>query len=179
MNRRHFLRNALTLAPGAAALLAARGPARAAADNAGNAGVPAEALAALLARPLVDLQGQASRLSDWRGRPMVINFWATWCAPCVKEMPELDAQHQRRPKAQFVGIGIDSSDNIRKFLLKTPVSYPVLVMGSGAIDLLRSLGNPAGGLPFTLVLDAQGRVKRKILGAIKFDDFSATLDALG
>jgi thiol-disulfide isomerase/thioredoxin len=176
MDRRIFLRNALYLAPGAAAILAPRRPALAAAAE---SAVPADALAALAARPMDDLQGQAHRLSDWKGRPMVVNFWATWCAPCVKEMPELQAQQERHPKIQFVGIGVDSADNIRKFLAKVPVSYPLLVMGPGAIDLLRSLGNPAAGLPFTLVFDAEGRINRKILGAIKFDDLAPALDALG
>lgn len=115
---------------------------------------------------LPDLQGKPQALSQWRGQPMVINFWATWCAPCVKEMPELDDMHKKAGKVRFVGIGVDTAENMRKFVEKVPVSYPLLVMGAGAIDVLRGLGNPAGGLPFTLVLNADGIINQKILGQI-------------
>ncbi len=120
----------------------------------------------LLASSLPDLHGQPQALTQWRGRPMVINFWATWCAPCVKEMPELEALSKKAAKVQFVGIGVDTADNMRKFVEKLPVSYPLLVMGSAAIDTLRKLDNPSGGLPFTLVLNADGSIRQKILGQI-------------
>lgn len=172
MNRRFVLRLLPALG---AALAASRRPALAAATD---VSVPADAMAAFAAREMVDLQGATRRLADWRGRPMVVNFWATWCVPCVKEMPELDALQKEHPKVQFIGIGVDSADNMRKFLAKVPVSYPLLVMGPGAIDTLRSLGNPAGGLPFTLVFNADGSINRKILGQIKSDDLARTLATL-
>jgi len=168
MDRRLFLH------AGVAAALAA-GTARAQRPDTGAA--PA-AVADLIARQLPDLQGRPQALSQWRGRPMVVNFWATWCAPCVKEMPELDDLQKQHPKVQFVGIGIDKAENIAKFVQKVPVSYPLLVMGGGAIDLLRKLGNPAGGLPFTLVFNADGSVNRKILGQIHPDDLRRTLAGL-
>ncbi|AHV92287.1 TlpA family protein disulfide reductase [Bordetella holmesii] len=123
-------------------------------------------LAALLAMSLPDLDGNAQALSQWRGQLMVINFWATWCAPCVKEMPELDELQKKTPNVRFVGIGVDTADNMRKFVEKIPVSYPLLVMGAGAVDVLRGLGNPAGGLPFTLVLNANGSIRQKMLDQI-------------
>lgn len=168
MDRRLFLH------AGVAAALAA-GTARA---QRPGAGVAPDAVADLSARQLPDLQGRPQTLSQWRGRPLVVNFWATWCAPCVKEMPELDALQKQHPKVQFVGIGIDKAENIAKFVQKVPVSYPLLVMGGAAIDLLRQLGNPAGGLPFTLVFNADGSVNRKILGQIHSDDLQRTLAAL-
>ena len=98
---------------------------------------------------LPDLSGlpYAFRL---KGQPIVVNFWATWCAPCVREMPELDALQKKYPQVRFVGIGVDSAANMQKFVEKVQVSYPLWVIGAGAIDTLRKLGNPSGGLPLLL-----------------------------
>ncbi|SPU49185.1 thiol:disulfide interchange protein [Bordetella trematum] len=136
---------------------------------------PATPLDTLLDLSLPDLAGQAQSLSQWRGQPMVINFWATWCKPCVKEMPELQAIHEKAGKVRFVGIGVDTADNMRKFVEKVPVSYPLLVMGAGALELLRGLGNPSGGLPFTLILNADGSIRQKILGQIDPVSLEATV----
>ena len=173
MNRRLFL-----YAGAAVAVAAAGGYAYRERRRAGSAPAGDDPVAALRALPLPDLDGKPHSLAEWQGRPMVVNFWATWCAPCVKEMPELQALHQKYPAIQFVGIGIDKPENMRQFLQKVPVSYSLLVMGSGAIDTLRALGNPAGGLPFTLIFDADGRISRKILGQIQPDDLDRTLQQL-
>jgi len=176
-NRRRLLGAGTGLA---AALLAAAAGGRVA-QAAASEGAPslADALAALRARPMADLQGATRRLAEWQGRPMVLNFWATWCAPCVKEMPELDALQKEFPQTQFIGLGVDNVDNIRKFLIKVPVSYPLLVMGAGAVDTVRGLGDTSGGLPFTLILNADGNVNRSILGKIQPDDVRSTLQAIG
>lgn len=126
---------------------------------------------------LPDVQGQQIALASYAGRPLLVNFWATWCPPCVKEMPDLEELHKKYGEVQFVGIGIDTADNIRAFVEKVPVSYPLLVAGHGGIDIVRSMGNPAGGLPFTVIFDADGQVKRKILGQVKMDDLARTLSA--
>jgi thiol-disulfide isomerase/thioredoxin len=172
MDRREFIQYGL----GCAALfvLAAHGirPALAADGS-------AAAAADLLGQSYPDMSGKPQRLADWRGRPMGINIWATWCAPCVKEMPELDALQKQHPKAQFAGIGIDTAANMQKFTQKVTVSYPLLVAGTGAIDLMRKLGNGPGGLPFTVILAEDGSVKRTILGPIVPDDVAAMLRGLG
>lgn len=149
-----------------------------AAESAPSAAASADPVADLRALSLPDLDGATHRLDQWSGRPMVVNFWATWCAPCVKEMPELQALHEKYPGIQFVGIGVDKAGNMRKFLKKVAVTYPLLVLEDGAIDRLRALGNPAGGLPFTLVFDENGDIHRKILGQIQADDLDNTLSAL-
>ncbi|MCD0504676.1 TlpA family protein disulfide reductase [Bordetella petrii] len=177
MNRRLFVYLA-----GAAAVAAAGGYAlhdyRRQNANAPAGAASGDPVAALQAMPLPDLDGTPRRLADWQGKPMVVNFWATWCAPCVKEMPELQALHEKYPGIQFVGIGVDKPENMRDFIKKVPVSYPLLVMGPGAVDTLRTLGNPAGGLPFTLVFNENGRINRKILGQVQFDDLDRTLRGL-
>jgi len=115
---------------------------------------------------LPDLEGRPQALSRYRGKPLLINFWATWCAPCVQEMPELAQLDQRYPQVQFLGIGIDTAANMREFVAKIPVSYPLVVAGHAGIDLVRALGNAPGGLPFTVLFDADGRVHHRVLGKI-------------
>lgn len=122
--------------------------------------------AGLLTQTFPDLQGQPQPLAQWKGKPMLVNFWATWCPPCVKEMPELDALHKRHAGVQFLGLAVDSSANVVKFVAKLPVSYTLLVAGAGSIDLMRRLGNAPGGLPFTVILAADGRITKQILGPV-------------
>ncbi|WP_313067430.1 TlpA family protein disulfide reductase [Achromobacter animicus] len=146
-----------------------------------NDATPADAddpVAGLMQMQLPDLNGASHSLADWKGQPIVVNFWATWCAPCVKEMPALDALQKKYPQVRFVGIGVDSAANMQKFVEKVQVSYPLWVIGAGAIDTLRKLGNPSGGLPFTIVFNADGSINRKILGEVQPDDLDRTLSGL-
>ena len=138
-------------------------------------GAAASARAPFFDLTLPDPDGRAQPLSQYRGRPLVANFWATWCAPCVKEMPDLDALHRRFTGVQFVGIGIDTVDNIVQFIRKVPVGYPLLVAGTEGVDILRQLGNTSGGLPFTVVFDADGGIRRSILGQVSSQDLAQTL----
>lgn len=137
-----------------------------------------DALGALTVREFQDLDAQGHQIRQWIGQPIVINFWATWCAPCVREMPDLERLQQQHPGVRMVGIGIDSADNIRAFLQKIPVTYPILLAGPGGTDLMRTLGNPIGGLPFTLVLNADGSLNRAIIGEINPSDLAATLSGM-
>ncbi|MBV7498343.1 MULTISPECIES: TlpA disulfide reductase family protein [unclassified Achromobacter] len=146
-----------------------------------NDAAPADAgdpVAGLMQMQLPDLNGASHSLAGWKGQPIVVNFWATWCAPCVKEMPALDALQKKYPQVRFVGIGVDSAANMQKFVEKVQVSYPLWVIGAGAIDTLRKLGNPSGGLPFTIVFNADGSINRKILGEVQPDDLDRTLSGL-
>lgn len=104
--------------------------------------------------------GTTLDVSTLRGRPLVINFWATWCPPCVEELPLLDAFHRQNHSKgwQMIGIGIDQPSMIRRFLAQRPVSYPVALGGLHGTQLGEALGNPSGALPFTLVLAADGRL---------------------
>jgi thiol-disulfide isomerase/thioredoxin len=108
---------------------------------------------------------------------MLVNFWATWCPPCVEEMPELngfDAEFRARG-LQIVGIGIDSASNIREFSDKTPMSYPLLVAGASGLELVRRLGNTSGALPFTVIVDRAGQVTWRTLGRFRTAELRAAI----
>jgi thiol-disulfide isomerase/thioredoxin len=130
---------------------------------------------------LQNAAGTSQSLSAFKGKPIVVNFWASWCGPCVKEMPTLAALHREYEKKgiAFVGLGVDSQKNVDDFLKKVPVDYPVYVAGFGGADLARSFGNDAGALPFTIVIDAKGVVRSTKLGEVDPKELRQTLDALG
>jgi thiol-disulfide isomerase/thioredoxin len=124
------------------------------------------AVATLTQRPFRDLQGADVALSRWRGQVVVVNFWATWCAPCREEIPGfIDVQRRLGPNGvQIVGIAIDSADKTREYAANIGINYPIVIGGGETIDLVRALGNKAGGLPFTVVLDRRGEVVATHLG---------------
>lgn len=131
-----------------------------------NAAGPEQAVTSLMGLVLPDLDGGEQALAAWQGQAMLINFWATWCAPCVHEMPDLDALQAEFPQVRFVGLGIDSLENMRQFRERVPVSYPLLGARAVGLDLMKQLGNTAGGLPYTLLLDARGQIRRQVAGQI-------------
>jgi thiol-disulfide isomerase/thioredoxin len=139
-----------------------------------------DATASLLNRQFKDSNGQTQTLANYQGKMLLVNFWATWCAPCVKEMPELSAlQKEMQSKGvQIVGIGIDSPSNIKEFLQKYEVSYPVMVAGMEGTDLSRQLGNKSGALPFTLLIDRQGKVAKTYLGRLKMEELHTDITKL-
>jgi len=140
---------------------------------------PAEpnAVGLLLSQSMVDTSGQQQPLAQWKNQVLIVNFWATWCAPCVDEMPELsDLQQEIAPrKIQILGIGIDSPSNIAEFARKYNISYPLYVGGINGTELSRQLGNQAGGLPFTVVIGRDGQVKKTYLGRLKMDELRGAL----
>lgn len=179
MNRRLILSAGVAVAATAAGVFTWLGRGKSQAPQAPQAAdAQVDPVASLMALRLPDLSGASHSLDAWKGQPMLVNFWATWCAPCVKEMPELDALQKKYPKVRFVGIGVDSAANMQKFVEKVQVSYPLWVLGAGGIDVLRKLGNPSGGLPFTVVFNADGGINRKILGEIQPQDLDQALAGL-
>jgi len=107
-------------------------------------------------------------MSALRGQPLLLNFWATWCAPCVEEMPVLD-QFYRQTAAngwQVVGLALDQPEPVRQFLTRLQVSFPIGIAAQGGLELSRALGNLAGGLPFTVVLGGDATVRQRRMGRV-------------
>ena len=135
---------------------------------------------ALLAISLPDPAGKEESLGQWKGKVLVVNFWATWCAPCREEMPAfVRAQTEHGPKGlQFVGIAVDQPDKVREFADEIGLNYPTLVGGFGAMELSKTLGNSLMALPFTVVLDRKGAIAHTQLGILKPDKLDTIVKQL-
>jgi thiol-disulfide isomerase/thioredoxin len=145
----------------------------------GNAPDPAGGRA-LMGVSLPDLNGQEQALGQWKGKVLVVNFWATWCVPCREEMPEfVKLQKEFGDRGvQFVGIAVDDPAKVKQFASELGLNYPALIGGYGAIELSKSLGNRVGALPYTLVLDRAGIISRSQLGPIKTADLRDIISQL-
>jgi thiol-disulfide isomerase/thioredoxin len=119
-------------------------------------------------------EGGELALASFRGKPLVINFWATWCPPCIKELPAFDQVHRTHgPRGvQVIGLAVDGPTPVRQFLARQPVSFPIGLAGLEGTNLTRELGNTAGGLPFTVVFDRQGTLRHRKLGQTAFDELA-------
>ena len=118
--------------------------------------------------------GAELEMAAFHGRPLVLNFWATWCPPCIKELPELERFHREwSPKGwRVVGLAVDGVKPVREFLQKQPLSFAVGMAGLEGTALSRQLGNEQGALPFTAVFDRSGRLAQRKLGQTDFQELS-------
>ena len=177
MNRRHWLMGGA----GAAALAAGVawqqrqgadvGPAGAAAGGAGTSGT---AEGGVWQMRFDQPDGGVLDMATLRGKPLLLNFWGTWCPPCVKEMPELDRfAKQFGPQGwRVVGLAVDNPKAVREFLARTPVSYTIGLAGFEGSELTRTLGNTQSGLPFTVAFNRQGTVSHRKAGATTLEELS-------
>ncbi len=119
--------------------------------------------------------GQPVPLASFRGQPLLVNFWATWCPPCVEELPLLNRFHlQHRDKGwQVLGIAVDQPSAVRQWLARSPLAFPVVLAGLQGTEMSKSLGNQAGGLPFSLMFNARGEVLERKLGQLHEPDLKA------
>ena len=134
----------------------------------------------LLALSLPTPEGEPQSLGQWRGKVLVVNFWATWCEPCREEMPEfVRAQRELGDRGlQFVGIAVDDSQKVAAFVKEIGLNYPALIGGMGAIELSKTLGNRLSALPFTIIVDRQGKVAHTQLGILKKKQLHEVVDKL-
>lgn len=117
---------------------------------------------------LLDLNGTAHRLSDYQGQWLLINFWATWCVPCRKEMPRLEAAYQqyRDQGLTILGPAIDETPAVIAYLEATQISYPIVVGGENLFALMDGLGDHLGALPFTVFLGPDGKILERHWGEL-------------
>ncbi|WP_425477369.1 TlpA family protein disulfide reductase [Stenotrophomonas ginsengisoli] len=110
--------------------------------------------------------GRPLRLAELRGRPLLINVWASWCAPCIEEMPELAAfsAEQGETGVRVIGLALDTPEAVEAFLARVPVPYPIAIEPPGPADSSVALGNARGLLPYTVLIDADGRLHKRKLG---------------
>lgn len=136
--------------------------------------------APLFAATLTGLDGQPIALAQWRGKPLIVNFWARWCGPCRTEIPELiKLRQQYQGKGlEVLGIGLeDKVEPARDFAKAYEMDYPVLIGKDKVLELMRPLGNAKMGLPFTVAIDRQGKVVVVKLGGIKGEELVAAAEA--
>lgn len=123
-------------------------------------------VAALWASTLPDHTGKQYPLAQFKGKPLILNFWATWCEPCREEMPEISALASTHPEIAVLGLAIDEAAAVHEFVESTPVSYPLLIAENEGMPLAEALGNHKGVLPYTVIISAQGVVTQIFFGRV-------------
>ncbi len=145
---------------------------RHAADRAASGG--------LLTARFPDLEGREHAFGEWKGQVLVVNFWATWCAPCREEIPVFIAIEDKYGSRglQIVGLAIDRPDPVRAFAREFGINYPLLIGGFEAVEIMRPLGNTAGALPFSVIYDRSGQAVLAKLGAFSVDELESRIRPL-
>jgi peroxiredoxin len=151
--------------------------------DAGSAPAPAVSAAAteaLLALALPDTDGNMQPLSQWQGKVIVANFWATWCPPCRREIPDFSAASRAFGDlpVQFVGLSIDSLDKVKAFQAEFDVPYPLLIASADVLALAPGFGNAAQGLPFTVIIDRKGVARHIKVGTLNQDELERRIRPL-
>ena len=129
---------------------------------------------------LPDLDGQMRSISEWDGKVIALNFWATWCPPCLKEVPEfvsLQAKYQAAG-LQFVGVALQRPEEVREFVAEHGMNYPVLTGELEVIKLAESYGNHIGALPYTVIIDRRGQVAHVKPGVLPTEEAESIINRL-
>lgn len=138
----------------------------------------APAATALFARSFNDAEGRMQPMNQWQGGLLVVNFWATWCAPCIEEMPDLQkVQDEYATRGvTIIGVAIDNATAVKRFRDEQNIGLPLLVAGAAGSELVRQLGNPMGALPYTVLVDRTGSVVQSKLGRLRASELRLWLD---
>ena len=128
----------------------------------------------------VQPDGSNLALQQFQNRPLILNFWATWCPPCIAELPLLERFYQQHHNKswQMMGLAVDQVDAVKSFLQRMHLTFPIAVTGLSGLHLSQTLGNPGSGLPFTVALDAKGDVFYRKIGPLFETDLQALLPAI-
>ena len=175
MNRRHWLFVGAGTAAAAAGVMWRLRQERGAA-----APPPDEATLAFWQMNFTQPDDKVLAVASLRGQPLVLNFWGTWCPPCVKEMPELDqfARGFAQRGGRVLGLAVDNPTAVRQYLARSPVGYTIGLAGFDGSDLSRQLGNTAGGMPFTAVFNRQGAIVQRKLGTTSAEELERWTQSL-
>jgi thiol-disulfide isomerase/thioredoxin len=148
--------------------------------SAASSATDADAAQALRQLAMTDLEGQPQSIGKLSDKIIVANYWATWCLPCREEMPAFSRLQTKYAAngVQFVGISIDSADNVKEFQKKHAINYPLWISPESSIEITANLGNQARGLPFTVLMDRNGRISATKLGRFSETDLDAALKKL-
>ena len=116
----------------------------------------------------LDLKGEMRNIKEWDGELIVLNFWATWCPPCLKEIPEfIELQQAYGDQGlQFIGIAIDEEDAVREYVERIGMNYPSLVVQDEGVMLAKRYGNGIGALPYTVIINRDGEISYTIRGEL-------------
>ena len=134
----------------------------------------------LYAAKFPDLAGNSQQLSNWRGKVLVLNFWATWCAPCREEIPDFilaDVEYRAKGVA-IVGLALDEPAKVAEFAKTFGITYPLLIGGAEAYDFAARLGNKVRGIPFTAIIDREGKVVYLGVGTVRKKELDKVLTPL-
>jgi thiol-disulfide isomerase/thioredoxin len=118
--------------------------------------------------------GEPLPMKRFQGRPLLINFWATWCPPCIQELPLIESffKQQGPNGCQVLALAVDQAEPVRQFLRRQPLSFPVALSGAQGMGLTQQLGNTAQGLPFTVLLGAKGQLLQRKVGRLHESDLA-------
>ena len=147
---------------------------RAAASPVADADTGDDAVAAFWKSSFDTPEGAPLPMSSFRGKPLLVNFWATWCPPCIEELPLLNSFYQANKSKgwQLLGLAVDQPSAVRKWLQAKPLSFPVGMAGFGGTELSKSFGNLSGGLPFSVVLGASGQLLHRKTGKVTAEELA-------
>lgn len=130
---------------------------------------------------MMDIEGNIRNIKDWDGQIVLLNFWATWCPPCLEEIPGfIEIQQELDNRGfQIIGVAVDNEEDVREFANEMAMNYPILAGEMEAIELSQRYGNTIGGLPFSAIIDKNGKVTHTIMGELTKDRLISILEQLG